>query len=183
LPKTIPEILDLVVDPAEFLTARGVEDWDWCLFGDGSGSSWERACAWATVACERKTRLLKTFAGAANAGTVNVAEMLAYATPLLWIADYADLWNHDRAPAPLKIVVCSDSEYVVKARQGLHQTNPIHGVLTEIVKKLERRGAVLTWLHLPRITHPNNKVADAVCGLLRQGVPVELAWEAARKRY
>jgi len=148
----------------------GITDWDWLIFGDGSGSNWNRECGWGSVSVERQTGERLVWWGFANRGSVNVAEVMAYLLPLEWLANR----EQERVKAgknrrrALQIHVVTDSQYV----QGTGEVNnPLvekNGTLWERFDSLARRGLILNWHWLRRDEVALNSYADELSKLARR---------------
>lgn len=102
-PAEIPEDPDPV---GSLLRRHGIENWDWLLVGDGSGSRRGYAIGWACAMIPRVGPPLPLRWGGMSDGTVNMAEPLAYLGPLLEIA--ANL----PPDVFVRVHVVTDSEYV-----------------------------------------------------------------------
>lgn len=88
--------------------------WDFVLIGDGSGTTRERACGWASVLIDRHNRR-QWYGGRMNFGGSNiVAETMAYVHPLLDICR-----QHRRkaggASQALRLHIITDCQHVADA--------------------------------------------------------------------
>lgn len=154
----------------ELLARLGIgADWDWLLFGDGSGSNYGRACGWATVSVERVTMDRQVWSGAMNRGTVNLAEMLAYVQPLTWIVGR----EKERVKAgcgrrAVRVHVVTDSQYCAtqgEVADGLMEAN---AGLWAAVAALRREGVVITWHHIKREDAALNSFCDKLSKVARE---------------
>lgn len=93
------------------------DDWDLLLVGDGSGTVWQNAMGWASTLIFRNGNR-RLFRGSCNAGSNNVAEMIAYVHPLLWLTSNKTPLDLSR-PEAYQVHVVTDSLYVV---QGINRT-------------------------------------------------------------
>jgi ribonuclease HI len=108
----------------QVLAELHVFDWDVLIVGDGSGTSWERGCGWASVLIEHYSNRRKTFNGAMSVGTVNIGEVLPYVQAMSWYSrgpGKARLHDRRTNGVPdgremLHVHVITDSEVV--ANQG-----------------------------------------------------------------
>ncbi len=147
----------------------GDGDWDWLLFGDGSGSNYRRASAWATVSIERLTMDRQVWVGGMNRGTVNMAEMLAYLQPLTWIVNQ----EHERveqghARRAVRVHIITDSQYC--RDQGDTPGNLVakNAGLWAAFGALRRDGIVLTWHHIKRDEAALNSFCDGLSKIARK---------------
>jgi ribonuclease HI len=145
------------------------DDWDWLLFGDGSGSNYRRASGWATVSIERVTMDRQVWAGAMNRGTVNLAEMLAYIQPLTWIVNTEQArvkaGGNRRA---VRVHIVTDSQYCVTQGQvtgGLVEAN---AGLWAAISAMRRDGVVVTWHHINREDVALNSFCDELSKIARR---------------
>lgn len=103
----------LKIDPTSF---------DYLLVGDGSATTWNHACGFASVLISKQNRR-QAFHGGFNLGTNNIAEMMAYALPLLWLSQNLPKYYEARrardqpTPDVTRIHVVTDSEYVAMGGQ------------------------------------------------------------------
>lgn len=141
--------------------------------GDGSGSRWGRPAGWACACVERVTAVTKdpqVFFGAINSGTVNFAEMMAYAQPLDWLAwREVELREKGGPTRVLRVHVVTDSDYCrstgASGRASTSRKNP---GLWQVFGVYARFGLVLTWHHLPREEHALNRYCDRLSKLARK---------------
>lgn len=149
----------------DILAELGVEDWDYVLIGDGSGSSWHIGMGWACVCVERVTGDRSVWYGSGNAGTSNLAELLAYLQPLTWIGNRND---DDHGKRIVRAVVISDSQYAVDYGQG--KVGGKNSMLRSMFDAVRRSGVVVTWRHLGRNSISLNDFADRLSRAARTSV-------------
>lgn len=165
-----PETLD------ELLQRFSIRRWDWLLIGDGSGCSWDMGAGWASILVERESLATSYWYGGCNSGTNNFAEIMAYLTPLTWLASKG---KHDGSPIQ-QVHIVTDSEYCKQRgqnRDGAYSRQ--HAGLWAIAHTYERLGIVLTWHHAKRGTLLLNKVVDRISREARLAISREKLAEKA----
>lgn len=144
----------------ELIDQFGIDRWDLILVGDGSGSKWQLPIGWACLAYTMDRVTPRLFYGAANDGTVNLAETQACVIPLLW---YLRVTRGSGDKAPKRIHIITDSQYVRDAGQGgvraLQQANQI---LWTAIDMVSRQGMSLTFHWAERDTSQSNQCADLI---------------------
>lgn len=141
-----------------------ITNWDYLLLGDGSGSSWGRPIGWACVLVERRTWTGIPFCGAANDGTVNFAELMAYLMPLTYI-DTKKVTGQ-----VVNVHVITDSEYT---QQNSHRLTPDKNAgLIGGINAFRRKGICTTFHWMRRNTHPLTTLADELSKEMRKLVKV-----------
>lgn len=139
------------------------------LIGDGSGSGWDTASAWATVSIEWYTRERRVWYGFVNEGSVNFAEAMAYLHPLCWLVnreiDRKDKYGEGRE---LRVHVITDSQYVadtINKRSGRTsgKNSPLWAAFTAIESK--RIYATGHWME--RTKADLNRYTDALSRYVR----------------
>lgn len=155
----------------ELLARLGIadDDWDWLLFGDGSGSNYRRGSAWATVSIERVTMDRQVWVGAMNRGTVNMAEMLAYLQPLTWIVNQ----EHERVEQgqprrAVRVHIVTDSDYCRQKGETPGDLVAKNAGLWAAFGSLRRDGVVLTWHHINREDAALNSFCDRLSKIARR---------------
>jgi ribonuclease HI len=145
------------------------DTWDYLLVGDGSGNLWEHSAGWCSSLISQ-CGWRRCFYGGFSHGTNNVAELMAYAAPLWWLAEGNE--PPDRpvvkgAKTPIRFVhIVSDSRYVVDGFNG--KTTPKANIeLWGALRAVQRRGLILKAHWIPRATIRFNKLADQVAGECR----------------
>jgi hypothetical protein len=135
-----------------------IEQWDILLVGDGSGSFRLQPCGWGCVSLERATLERKLWYGACNAGTVNMAEMLAYLMPLTYFAANRVAANVYETS---HVHIITDSAYLEKMSPGSQKRigNANQGLL-QIFRQFDQSGLELHWHWAERETVELNTIAD-----------------------
>lgn len=153
----------------QLLGSLGVKTWDMLLVGDGSGSRWGYECGWASVAVLPDEMKRYLFFGGLNCGTVNIAEMMAYMTPLLWFEARERAKSQDGRPpkAVYHIHILTDSEYVEQRGEGGQLNFKRNQALWAVFEMFNRRGFMLHWHWKPRDTTALNKLSDCLSKLSR----------------
>jgi ribonuclease HI len=135
---------------------------DLLLYGDGSGSTYEKSVGWACIAHDRRKRRVTVHVGALSCGTNNVAELSPY-VQALWFHHQ----DHGKAPAAaVQVVIVSDSEMTVRCGNGWYGRNANACVWAEI-DAFEKLGYRLQWRHVPRNSNPFHVLADKFAGQAR----------------
>lgn len=140
---------------ADLLKRAGVpaDTWDICIVSDGSGSGWDNACGWAATLIDRATRTRKVFHGACTPGSVGLGELMG---PL-----HALTWHHAKGRQGQRIVVLSDSQYVVNVgNKDRKVTAKANWYLWSMFDWLKRQGYRVKWYWLRRDEAALNKYAD-----------------------
>jgi ribonuclease HI len=144
------------------LAEHVANDWEMVLIGDGSGTGWQGGCGWASVSVVRRpSRRLPgeidwvghLWQGGMNAGTSNVAELMAYVAPLLWYqTTFDDLRERH-------VHIFSDSQYVVGSADPAKRRRQ-NGVLIQAFHHLRGAGLCLHWHWMKRNTTRLHRLMD-----------------------
>lgn len=144
------------------------DDWDFLLFGDGSGSTWNKECGWAAVSIERLTMERLVWYGYANRGSVNLAELMAYLQPLSWLANReADRIKKYKRRRDYQVQIVTDSQYCANTGNSNDRMMIKNGPLWAQFDCLKRQGIAVNWLWWPRGGAELNSYADALSRLAR----------------
>ena len=147
----------------------GIENWDFLLVGDGSGSNWGRPCGWASVSVERSSGECRVWWGALSHGTVNVAEILAYLQPLGWLASREEDRRRKRGArmAAYRVHIVTDSQYCEKTGNSEDRMVSKNGALWGVFDTFVRQGILLHWHWLGRGESELNSYVDKLSKLAR----------------
>lgn len=168
-PKKKSEAPDCDEPLDDVLSRLGIAKWDFLIVGDGSGSNWNRECAWASVSVERATMERLEWFAYANRGTVNTAEAMAYLLPLMWIAGReADRLKEGSRRRACRVHVVTDSEYVRNSGRSEDRQKPAHSLLWESYETMSRQGVIIKWHWIPRNSVGLHERADALGKLVRR---------------
>lgn len=142
----------------DLLVQFQIEQWDILLVGDGSGSYELRPCGWGCVSLERSNLERRVWYGACNAGTVNLAEMLAYLMPLTYFAAQRTAGNvYETA----NVHIITDSTYLEKMAPGSQQRRgQANQGLMQVFRQFDQSGLALHWHWAERESVELNVVAD-----------------------
>lgn len=154
---------------SDLLTALGVQHWDFVVVGDGSGSNWNQEVGWASVSIERATMERLVWVGAANRGTVNFAEIMAYLHPLTYFsAREVDRRKRGESRArAYNVHIITDSQYcrdTGRTRSAMVSKNV---GLWACLNSLARTGLVLHWHWMRRQTTGLGRYCDQLSRLAR----------------
>ncbi len=153
----------------ELVSALQIDVWDYILFGDGSGNLWPYPIGWC-ASLVHQSGWRRCFYGGASNGTNNVAEIMAYALPLWWLAEgnqpeWLPVDKGNKAPIR-RVHIVSDSKYVVDGFNG--KTSPkANQELWKALTDVSRKGIIIRAHWVPRATIRFNKFADQVAGECR----------------
>lgn len=137
-------------------------DWHFLLVGDGSGNLWSNPCGWASVLIASDGSR-SVWHGAANMGSNNFAEAMAYFAPLMWLSSQHkqlapnDVWT---------IRVITDSQYL--ADVGKREESGV-GAMWRAMEMLQREGLLVYWKWINRDSLDLNKFVDRVSRESRLG--------------
>lgn len=132
-------------------------EWDFLLVGDGSGNTWELPFGSASTLISAATFDRKVFASSGSHGTNNVAEMMAYLMPLLYLS------AQGRAA---RVHIVTDSEYVANTLNG-QQAAKSNIELWQAIRATRYRGLTLHGHWIPRGVVPLNEFADRLANAAR----------------
>ena len=141
--------------------------WDYIIAGDGSATTWELTTGFGSILYSRESQSRRKFFGGFSCGTNNVAEIMAFLHPLLYLD--ATISTKHRAPT---VYVLSDSEYVVNAGNGKNERKS-NKALWAAVDDIGKR-FILLFRHSPRMILPANVYGDTAGNMVRitmQGMP------------
>ncbi len=181
------ELLQAILDKAR------ITEWDILIIGDGSGTGWDDANAYASVLVDRETRGRKTCWGGNRYGSINLAEMEAYLKPLFW---FDNTYGRERLKrkSPLHVHIISDSQVTcTHGTKAAMLEGPLpdvsHRPMWAAMRELARMGYYLRYHWAPRCTSGLNMLSDLIAGLsraelLNQDEAIEglsqRVWEAVR---
>lgn len=166
----------------QFMEEKNVTTFDAVLIGDGSGSKWTAGAGWGAVLVqyEPPDMFATAWYGAANRGTVNFAEAMAYLAPLTWLhahekEERGRLGGHRM----LHVHIITDSQYCRTAGTSPSPSKYANGIIWSALANLKRMGVMLTWHWAPRNLAPYNPYCDDVSRRLNQLVAAYSVKEAA----
>ena len=152
----------------KILKEFNVSDWDYVVVTDGSGCSFNMGMGYASVVICRETSRRQILYGAANLGTVSLAETLAIVQAVEWIL-YNEEQRKKRIPKTriAQVHIFTDSEYLEqKADKGTVGVNKNIGLLS-ILSQYSRRGITLRMHYAHRETLLLNSYVDRISRLAR----------------
>jgi|JI9StandDraft_2_1071091.scaffolds.fasta_scaffold266444_2 ribonuclease HI len=141
------------------LNELGIKDWDVLLVGDGSGSAWNMGSGWGCVSIEKATQLRRSWYGACNLGSTNLAEIMAYIHPLTW---YAREQVKSKSSQFKQIHIITDSSYL--ASKGMQDDNNfgLDKAIWHMFDVFQSFGLVLNWHWARRETVELNCLVDRI---------------------
>lgn len=166
---------------AKLLKSYEITDWDYLLIGDGSGTTWEHECGWASTLICRKSKNRKAFYGAMSEGTNIVAEIMAYLHPLLFLTTSK---IPPKAGGHL-VHIFTDCQPLVTCWKTKDVRN--NKLLWNLISQMQRLGFVFQFHWIPRDTYQLNQFADAAAGTARKSLVavnvVDLALKTVQKKW
>lgn len=173
----LPESLDPCIPLENILNRLKIPtNWDFIVFGDGSGQSWQKDCGagWGSISIE-KSRIpggmpeRHVWTGQMNRGTVNIAEIMAYLQPLNWLAAREeDKRQNGGTFKAFNIHLITDSQYCRDTGESDKQIRNRNEGLWAVFDAFKRRGFVLNWHWIRRETVGLNWYADMLSKLARR---------------
>ncbi len=143
---------------------------DYLVVSDGSGSDYSRACGYASVVINLKTRERKLLFGSMSNGTVNIAELMAVIQSLDYIVGMTDK-ESDRSGITKQVHVLTDSQYCETTGNTNHGRMARRNVgVWTLFEAFARRGLCVTWHHVKRSTVGLNILCDMVSKGARKSV-------------
>ncbi len=152
------------MDVKDIVAKMGLQDFDYVLFGDGSGTVIGKPCGWACLAFEASSGVVTKHWGGAASGTNNFAELIPYVLALGSIESGLSP-SHPKKPKTVAIV--SDSELTVRCGNGEY-SRLSHRSLWAAIDWFTSHGYFLSWRHIRRNTNPANAECDRVAGHWRR---------------
>ena len=148
----------------ELAAELGFSDFDLMLVGDGSGTTADKACAFACKAYDRRQQEVITHWAALNHGTNNLAELLPY-VHALWYHQTKTLGQN----LSRRTLIVSDSELTVRQGLGAYtRDRTANGAFWRSIEFFEDCGYEIVWRHVRRNTNPISTACDHIAGLTRK---------------
>lgn len=139
------------------------------MVGDGSGSQYGRGVGWASVSIDRATRTRRVWCGAANDGTVNLAEFMAYFQPINWLAAVeADRVDAGKPRRARTVHVLTDSTYCATRGSTSAAEAVRNAGLWAALQAYSRLGITVRWHQLGRDQCALNRLADRLSKVARR---------------
>ena len=152
---------------ADFLKEQNVKNYDYAIFGDGSGSTFDRGAGWASVSIEKATQERRVWNGGVNRGTVNFAEIMAYVQPLTYLQSVEEKRRALLGRRAVYVHIFTDSEYCRNMGMAVKRTVHKNAVLWAIFDVLQRDGFMLRWHWIRRESVALNCYCDRLSRLSR----------------
>lgn len=154
------------IDLLPLLTELDIGEWDAIVIGDGSGSTWDKGCGWASCLLDQASAQRFFFCGGCSRGTVHVGELHAYVDPLLWYTQNLGkehlkqkAYHPGSSAACMHVHILTDSENV--ANQGeRRQQRKANKALWAAMDSFAADGYALHWHWVARSRTALNKWAD-----------------------
>jgi hypothetical protein len=149
-------------------------NWDATIIGDGSGSTWDGSCGWASVIVDKHSGVRKAFKGAMTPGTSFLGEIFAYIQPLLWYSrnpgrHYLRKAMQDHAFAQLKVNIITDSETLARQGRGLYSRGGSQP-LWQMIDSIASEGYSFRWFWIRRDRTGLNMLVDHLSRMCRKAV-------------
>ncbi len=147
----------------ELLARLKIDDWDYLLVGDGSGCEWEGVSGWGCISIARASGERRVWMGCVNRGSVNLAELQAYLTPLDWIVHSEEKAREEKGTRRriVRVHIVTDSDYCRHHGSSKKSVVKNAGAWTALAG-MKRQGVITTWHHVKRETVELNILADAL---------------------
>lgn len=152
--------MDIKLAVNETLTRLKIEDWDYLIVSDGSGSDHNHPCGWAAITIERTAFDHDVWYGAVNRGTVNFAEILGVLQPLTWISAQEEKRKGPRRFPKIHIV--TDSGYAKQIGDSANRVLKSNIFLWQCFDICQSYGYQLNWHWCKRDELILNRLADAL---------------------
>lgn len=147
---------------ADLMVRMKVDQWDYLLVGDGSGSTWARPFGSCSVLVSRLTGFGQVFNLASNRGSSNLSEAMAYFVPLDFLAEVErKRLNEGQMPRKQRVVILSDSSYCVRQGNSAMKRGS-HAMIWTAYASIARLGFELEWKYVGRETVDLNILADHI---------------------
>lgn len=144
----------------DILSVLKIDAWDYVIVSDGSGQDWDKSCGWGSVLIEKSNFNRHVFHGNFSKGTNNMAEMMGFLQPLLWVA------SRDVKTDGTAVHVITDSQLIANCGNG-KQRRGSNIELWCLFDSFRRKGIFTTFHWLPRSTIDLNRFADSLAGQSR----------------
>lgn len=146
-----------------------IKDIDILIAADGSGTTVEKAGAWAYIMYWPTLDKFKCGMGTVSNGTNNYVELAPY-LHALWYYHYTQPLLEKRL---VKVEIVSDSELTVKQGNGDYSIN---GNLIQWagIQKAKQMGYSIHWNHVPRNSNPFSSWCDKTAGDLRKNLQISI---------
>lgn len=144
---------------ASLLLSLGIQEWDYLLIGDGSGTTWQNNIGWCSSLFSKDNEI-NHFFGGQNSGTNIIAEMLAYVAPLLWLKE-----QHKKTS--LSVHIITDCELISQQGNNITQRKS-HKELWNLFDAIVRNGIFLTWHWYRRDQLDLNKLSHEKANEMRR---------------
>ena len=141
----------------QLLTLFDIKDYDILLVGDGSGSTWNRPNGWGCISIEQASLERKVWYGASNAGSSNLAEIMAYLQPLMWFA-HEQLKKESMQFKQVHII--TDSAYLTNKGKSSDSRYGVDAAVWQSFSHFKSFGLNLHWHWAKRNSVELNSLAD-----------------------
>jgi ribonuclease HI len=155
---------------AALLERLVIDEWDYLVFPDGSGSNFNHACGWASVTIDKTTGSRIVRCGGTDSGTVNFAELMAALHPLTCIDSHEDKVGETRPGGrrlEVHVHIITDSQYCQVTGQKSDRAVHKNVGLWAAIDQFPRKGVILHWHHIPREDCALNSYVDRLSKLMK----------------
>jgi len=143
-----------------------IQQWDALIIGDGSGSRWDSGMGWGSVLIDNYSAARKLFYGAANIGTVTLAELMPYIYAMSWYAGpkgMGHVCRKHKAQQGLNVQVHIVTDSRVIATCGARpESRKAYRELWAMLDCYRANGFDLTFHHVSRDVVNMNVLMDAI---------------------
>lgn len=155
----------------ELLEHLGVQECDYLIGGDGSGTTDERACGWGSLMLEMYTDTCTPHYGGLDRGTNILAEIMAYVRPLVSLYERPSKELCRSSSGRCNVHVVTDCEYVAQVGNGDHIPKK-HGLYWEMIWSLKRKLILVTFHHVYKDLLPMNRFSHLIGNRIRRRMEV-----------
>lgn len=143
-----------------------IENWDFLIAADGSGSGWSGPIGWCAILIDKKTGPQEPLLGGLSSGTINMAEL----APIIIGLRYYRECMHSGLAMPTGHLI-TDSKVTAYCGNNLYRKRA-NAELWAAFAAIST-SFVLHWHLTPRDTNPLQILADRYAGIARKALKRE----------
>lgn len=144
----------------QLLEAMKIQNADYVIIGDGSGTNWNHSIGWASVLVDCRTGSTEIFHGSFSQGTSIIAEMMACFQPLLYLTATKEVFGKS-------CHIVSDCEFVSQASKQHPNRMKRNKELWGLLEGIRRQGLQVTVHWAPRNSLLMNKFSHKLANVNR----------------